>query len=88
MIFKGMEIKHSYERVNGEYQWVWSGRFLVDAPGMASMTLNITPELCEKLLHVCADHIVDTAEEVANTLRAKVIEQLAPKMIEKNHDTE
>jgi hypothetical protein len=79
VIFKGLEIKQSYEKtINGSYENMWVGKFQVDSTDGSMIWLKVTPELCERLIAVCADHIVEVAEEAATTMKASILEQLTP----------
>ena len=39
-----------------------------------SISLKLTPEMCEKIFEVCADGIIETAKEAAAHLTCTVIE--------------
>jgi len=41
---------------------------------IGAISLNLTPELCDKLFDICADGIVEIAGEAANNLRMTVID--------------
>ena len=82
MIFKGLKIEQCYEKVGENYQYVWKGEFQCRTPNGDRLTLMITPELCQKLVDVCADHIIDVATEAAESMKSTVIERLSPKKIE------
>ena len=86
MIFKGLKIEKSYQKINEQYQHVWIGEFNIESPDGHRLMLKITPELCHKLIAVCADHIVEVAEEAASTMRATVIDQLTTLMITESKD--
>ncbi len=81
MIFKGLEIKQSYEQVEGRYQHVWKGKFDVQSPRGDQLWLVVDAALCQKLIDVCADHIVDVAEEAAISMKSTLIEQLKAPLI-------
>lgn len=61
IIFKGVSIKRDWEgKLKGDLNV--EGDF-----GRA--TLNLTEDLCSKILQVCADNIVEAAELTANEFR-------------------
>ena len=78
MIFKGLEIKQSYEKsIKGDYEHIWVGKFQVEAADGSVIWLKVTPDLCNKLIEVCADQIIETATEAAETMKAAVFEGVA-----------
>jgi hypothetical protein len=81
VIFKGLEIKQSYEKISDEYQYVWVGVVHVESANAHRISLKITPELCERLIDCCADHIIDVATEAAENMKATVIEHFINKKI-------
>lgn len=74
VIFKGVEIKRGWD---GKL----SGRLNIDGD-FGSAYLNLTDELCAKILNVCADNIVEAAQVTANDFRREAL-QLDTKTIER-----
>ena len=75
--FKRVEIERDYRgRLKGN----------ISATGdYGRINLNLTEDLCAKILSVCADNIVDAAEETARNFRAEAMQiesEAAPKLTE------
>jgi hypothetical protein len=76
----------SFQRV--EIERDYSGRLkgTISVKGDYGRTnLNLTEDLCAKILSVCADNIVEAAEETARNFKAEAmqIESEAPLKLEK-----
>jgi hypothetical protein len=70
MILEKLEIELERWGANkGKYKG--EARFAGEA---GSVSLNLTPELCDKMFLVCAEGIVTTAKEAAANLTCSVIE--------------
>ena len=41
---------------------------------VGAVTLNLTPDMCNKIFEVCAEGIIETAKEAASELTCTVIE--------------
>ena len=70
MIFKGLRIDRSWSGT-------LSGKFEVDTNGNDKIQLNLNEELCQKLIDVCADSLIETATEAAKNMKASVLEGIA-----------
>lgn len=74
IIFKGLEIKQSYEQIDGNYKYIWKGKFHVESEDGSHLHIAVTPELCEKLIAVCADNIIEVAKEAAESMVASMLQ--------------
>ncbi|MFV1530574.1 hypothetical protein [Phaeobacter sp. JH209A] len=66
IIFKGVKVERD-----------WDGKLKgnLDIKGdFGRATLNLTEELCAKILHVCADNIVEAAEMTATEFRREALQ--------------
>ena len=73
IIFKGVRI---------DRDWHGNLRGSLSVEGDAgSMSLNLTETLCSQIMNVCADNIVEAAQETANEFRREAL-QLDHKMID------
>jgi hypothetical protein len=60
----------------GENAGKFEGRASFDSEN-ANVTIKITPEMCQKILDLCADALVETANEMADVMRCDIIEGMS-----------
>lgn len=66
IIFRGVKVERD-----------WSGKLKGDLNiqgDFGRATLNLTEDLCAKILHVCADNIVEAAEMTATEFRREALQ--------------
>lgn len=80
VIFKGVRVERDF---NGNLK----GDLNIQGD-FGRATLNLTEDLCAKILHVCADNIVEAAEMTASEFRrealqlqADIVDQDAPQFL-------
>jgi len=81
MIFRSLEIKRNW------WDNKLEGRFRVGADGGHDISIKVNEDLCQKLIDLCADAIIEVAiievaTEEAEGMESKVIEGLKSKGIE------
>ncbi len=76
MIFKGLTITRSWDNK-------LAGNISIDTKSNDSIRLNLTEDLCQKLVDACADNIVEVATEAAQTMKANILEGVIQNKIEK-----
>lgn len=67
-------------KIERNYKGQLSGRLQVDSDKDA-MWLAIDERLCQKIIDVCADKLVEVATEAAEALKAKMIDGIAENKI-------
>ena len=73
MILKKLEIElQRYGELKGKH--VGQATFCVDS---GCVTINLTPELCDKMFLICAEGIISTAKEAAQNLTCAVLDHRA-----------
>lgn len=76
----------SFQRVEIERDYKGRLKGTISVKGDYGRTnLNLTEDLCAKILSVCADNIVEAAEETARNFRAEAMQlesAAAPKLTE------
>jgi hypothetical protein len=70
MLLKKLEIERARW---GENEGKHRGKITFDGDA-GEVTLNLTPELCNKIFEICADGLIETAKEAASNLTCNIIE--------------
>lgn len=72
MLFEGLEIKKENWGAN-KGKFVGRARF---SSKNADVTINVTPEMIEKILELCAESLMETAHEMSEVMKGDIIEAL------------
>lgn len=75
IIFKGLTIEERYNYNNSKNEW--SGNIKVQSKSGSEIKMIVNPDLCKKLISVCADHLIDIAKETAESMGAEMFEGMA-----------